>query len=237
MWMASSPASQGSSERYSKFRPHRGDRFILIPGPSTTETPSFLASLPSASPIVRKSLEFQEEASAEAVGKHVAGTLPAIPTWSPSPGWARKPCGPSETMISGIPSRSTGAVYQKCEPRQSDAFSSSVRANSRLVKSLAASDTTNSSQKNETGRPNHITDRMVLYDWLLFDQGRHHRRWRDWRIHGPAAGSGWRGRDLAHRECAEQRCVRAFLVLAERRWHVERALPPAPDGRHRSLPD
>jgi hypothetical protein len=29
------------------------------------------------------------------------------------------------------------------------------------VKSLAASDTTNSSQENETGRPNHITDRMV----------------------------------------------------------------------------
>jgi hypothetical protein len=145
--MASSPASQGSSERYSKFRPHRGDRFILIPGPSTTETPSFFASLPSASPIVRMSSGFHEEASAEAVGKHVAGTLPPIPTWSPSPDWARRPCGPSETMIRGIPRRSTGAVYQKCEPRHSDAFSSSVSSESRFVKSLAASDTTNSSQE------------------------------------------------------------------------------------------
>ena len=134
---------------------------MLIPGPSTTETPIFFDSLPSASPIVRKRSGFQEEPSAEAVGKHVAGTLPPMPTWSPSPGWARRPCGPSETMIRGIPRRSTGAVYQKCEPRHSDAFSSSVSSESRLIESFAVSDTANPLKKNGTGRPNHIIVRSA----------------------------------------------------------------------------
>ena len=49
-----------------------------------------------------------------------------MPTWSPSSGCLRSPCGPSDTMIDGMPSRSTAAVCQKSEPRHSDAFSSSV---------------------------------------------------------------------------------------------------------------
>jgi hypothetical protein len=40
--------------------------------------------------------------------------------------------GPSETMIFGMPSRSTGAVYQKDEPLVSEAFSASVSSLSRL---------------------------------------------------------------------------------------------------------
>ena len=59
---------------------------------------------------------------------------------------------------------------------------------------------------------------------------------RDRRIHCPAAGPGWSESDLAHREPADKRSIRAFLVLVELSWHVERALPSAPDGRHRPLP-
>ena len=39
---------------------------MLIPGPSTTDTPNPFASRPSASPTARKSSGFQEEPSAEA---------------------------------------------------------------------------------------------------------------------------------------------------------------------------
>ena len=104
---------------------------MLMPGPRITDRLQARASWASACPIRRSRSGFQAEATAEAVGKQVAGTDPPSPTWSPSPGWARSPCGPSETMILGIPSRSTGAVYQKEEPLVSDAFSSSVSSVSR----------------------------------------------------------------------------------------------------------
>ena len=68
----------------------------------------------------------QEEPKAEAVGKHVAGRLPATARWSPSPGCVRNPWGPSDIMIAGIPSRSIARVCQKSAPRHSDAFSSKV---------------------------------------------------------------------------------------------------------------
>ena len=99
---------------------------MLMPGPSTTATSCTRASRPSASPTRRTSCGFQDDARAHAVGKQVAGTLPEMPTWSPSSGCLRSPCGPSDTMIAGMPSRSTGAVCQKSEPRHSDAFSSRV---------------------------------------------------------------------------------------------------------------
>ena len=102
----------GSSEKYSKLRPHSGERFMLMPGPRMTDRLQARASCASASPIRRSRSGFQLEAIADAVGKQVAGSDPPSPTWSPSPGWARSPCGPSDTMILGMPSRSTGAVYQ-----------------------------------------------------------------------------------------------------------------------------
>ena len=55
-----------------------------------------------------------------------------------------------------------------------------------------------------------------LYDWLLSDQGRGRRRWRDRRIDCTTAGSSWCRCDLAYRDHAGQRCIRAFLVLVER---------------------
>src|SRR5665811_2203231 len=45
---ASSPATYGSSEKYSKFRPHNGDRLMFKPGPNRTPTPSARLSSPSA---------------------------------------------------------------------------------------------------------------------------------------------------------------------------------------------
>jgi hypothetical protein len=52
-------------------------------------------------------------------------------------------------------------VCQKSEPRQSDAFSSSVSSEIRLIESFAASDTTHSSKRNGTGRLNHIIGRSA----------------------------------------------------------------------------
>ena len=62
------------------------------------------------------------------MGKHVAGTLPEIWSYSPSCAFLRNPCGPSAMVIAGMPRRGTGALCQKSEPRHSAAFSSSVSA-------------------------------------------------------------------------------------------------------------
>ena len=105
---------------------------MLIPGPRMTDRLQALASCARARPIRPKSSGFQDDAMADAVGKHVAGSDPPSPTWSASPGCARRPCGPSDTMIFGMPSRSTGTVYQNAEPLVSDAFSSSVSSDSRV---------------------------------------------------------------------------------------------------------
>ncbi len=64
----------GSSEKYSKFRPHSALRLMLAPGPSSTLTPSVRASVPSATPTSSSSSTSHVAASADAVGKHVAGT-------------------------------------------------------------------------------------------------------------------------------------------------------------------
>ena len=44
------PDSKGSSEKYSKFLPHRGCLWILAAGPKITSIPYALASLPIALP-------------------------------------------------------------------------------------------------------------------------------------------------------------------------------------------
>ena len=127
---ASSPARNGSSEKYSKFRPHSGERFMLMPGPRITDRLHARASCGQRLADPAQQVGVPADAIADAVGKQVAGTTPPSPTWSPSPGWARRPCGPSDTMIFGMPSRSTGAVYQNAEPLVSDAFSSRVSSDS-----------------------------------------------------------------------------------------------------------
>ena len=108
---------------------------MLMPGPSSTATSSARVSRPSASPTDPTSSTSQEEPRAEAVGKQVAGLLPAMPPWSAASGCLRRPCGPSATITAGMPSRSTGAVCQKSDPRHSEAFSSSVSSATSAVTS------------------------------------------------------------------------------------------------------
>ena len=117
----------GSSEKYSKLRPHSGDRFMFTPGPRTACTPSARASAPIAAATRCNRSRSQEAPIADAVGKPVAGTQ----TMS-TPVSLRSPCGPSPTSIAGTgagsPGRSIGWVNQSSTPDSSDAFSSRVRA-------------------------------------------------------------------------------------------------------------
>ena len=53
---------------------------MLIPGPRITDRFAARASCASASPIRRSRSGFHAEATADAVGKHVAGRLPPSPT-------------------------------------------------------------------------------------------------------------------------------------------------------------
>src|SRR3546814_5821462 len=68
---ATRPERNGSSETYSKFLPHKGDRLMLMPGPRRTETCSALASSPRASPTWRMRSRFHDEPNPTAGGKHV----------------------------------------------------------------------------------------------------------------------------------------------------------------------
>ena len=120
------PARTGSSEKYSKFRPHRGLRLMFTAGPSTTDTRSCWQLSPIASPIARISSGSKDAAVAHAVGKHTALMLSLIPRWSAFSSCFRSPCGPSLTMDLGIPRRSTDFVCQKSSPEQSPAFYSRV---------------------------------------------------------------------------------------------------------------
>ena len=69
------PARKGSSAKYSKLRPHSGERFMLAPGPRMTSTSRAMASSANACPISCSSSTSQLEARLEAVGKQVAGRL------------------------------------------------------------------------------------------------------------------------------------------------------------------
>ncbi|MDC7230297.1 MAG: hypothetical protein PQJ48_08300 [Sphaerochaetaceae bacterium] len=68
----------------------------------------------------------QDEAKQEPVGKQVAGKQSVTDTCSDCSTCLRKPCGPSATMIEGIPKRSIGLVCQKSNPEHNEAFSSNV---------------------------------------------------------------------------------------------------------------
>ena len=122
------PARIGSSEKYSKFRPHRGERLMLRPGPSRTSTPRPRASSPSASPMSRASSGFHVAATAEAVGKQVAFSDSAIPRWSASPSCRRTPWGPSLITKEGTPAAGIGRESQALEPERSAAACRSVRS-------------------------------------------------------------------------------------------------------------
>ena len=123
---ASLPARYGSSEKYSKLRPHSGLRFILSPGPSSTDTSCAAASSPKAAPISSPSAVSQLLAMADAVGKQVAGTLGFNPKWSLSPACLRKPWGPSDSQICGMPCLGIPRVLKVSAPESSAHFSSKV---------------------------------------------------------------------------------------------------------------
>ena len=120
------PVRYGSSEKYSKFLPHRGLRLMFIPGPRSTLTPSAMASFPSPSPTccARSSSQLLQTVAEE--GKQVAGTDGFSPRWSPSPDCLRMPLGPSDIKIEGIPSRSKFQDSHSLFPDRNAAFSSAV---------------------------------------------------------------------------------------------------------------
>ena len=68
---AHSAVRRGSSEKYSKFLPQKGERFMFIPGPKTIFTPKYAASSARAFPSSKRSSRFQVQAELEAVGKQV----------------------------------------------------------------------------------------------------------------------------------------------------------------------
>ena len=120
------PARSGSSEKYSKLRPANGLRLMLRPGPRRTLTPSAFASTPSACPTSYPRCGSHEFASVAAVGKQVAGRDWFNPRWSAEPPCLRRPCGPSVSIMEGIPRRSIPLEFQKFAPDISEAFSSRV---------------------------------------------------------------------------------------------------------------
>ncbi len=91
-------------------RPQRGERLMFTPGPSTTDTPVCRASAAMARPMAESSSTSQLLALVAAVGKQVAGTLSPRPMLSPVISCLRRPWGPSDIMIAGIPSLGMGAV-------------------------------------------------------------------------------------------------------------------------------
>lgn len=115
--------TSGSSEKYSKFRPQRGERLMLAPGPSSTLTPSARDSTPSATPTRSTSAGSQVDARVDAVGKHVAGRLAPMASSSVAVLCRRTPCGPSVRTMLGTPSAPTPCIDQKSRPASSSAFS------------------------------------------------------------------------------------------------------------------
>ena len=124
----STPETSGSSEKYSKLRPHNGERLMLMPGPSTTPTWWASASRAIAAPIRPARSVSKVDPRVTAGGKQVAGTESASPRWSASPVCRRNPCGPSVMVTGGMPARSTPLVLQKFLPVTSRARSSTHRS-------------------------------------------------------------------------------------------------------------
>ena len=117
------PAKYGSSEKYSKFLPQSGERFMFTPGPRTTATPSAMASFAIVFAACAATARFQEAASAEAVGMQVAAFVDHLPSFITI---LRRPCGPSVIIAPGMPRRSTPCVCQEPSPSHRFAFSEVV---------------------------------------------------------------------------------------------------------------
>ena len=102
------PPRYGSSLKYSKFRPHSGLRLMFTAGPNSMQThPPRWHSSPSARPI--RSSSASSKLAAVAHAGREAHRLDAVVdaqmvrlTWS----CLRSPCGPSDTITPGMPSRS-----------------------------------------------------------------------------------------------------------------------------------
>ena len=104
----------GSSERYSKLRPHSSRPLDVDTG--TEQHRDVLDRRLGAERLADALHEIRCPTTTPrptAGGKHVAGTLSPMPRWSPPSRCLRRPCGPSVIMIAGTPTRSIGLVYQK----------------------------------------------------------------------------------------------------------------------------
>src|SRR4030042_2203299 len=97
---------------------------MFAPGPRTTSTFKAIHSYAIASPNLWIRSTSQVEAIQAAVGKQVAGRLFSTNVVIFSA--RRTPCGPSVTIISGMPRRLTGVVVHGPAPVQRAAFSSNV---------------------------------------------------------------------------------------------------------------
>ncbi len=73
------PLKYGSSLKYSKFLPHKGDLLIFTAGPNTIDTPWSRHSLATAAPISPINSTSNEQAVVHAGGKQVAGYDSFIP--------------------------------------------------------------------------------------------------------------------------------------------------------------
>src|SRR5699024_3460836 len=122
------PESTGSSEKYSKLRPPKGERLMFIPGPRTTATPCAAASVPMAWPTRAMSSGSNVAARPTAGGKQVAGRELSSAGCPPLPASLRTPCGPSVSRICPSPSRSMALVRQVSAPLVNAAFSARVRS-------------------------------------------------------------------------------------------------------------
>ena len=71
MAAAQKPETIGSSEKYSKFRPHRGFRWMFMPGASHRSTPYSSISSATARPNRWSTSRSQEQASRDPTGKAV----------------------------------------------------------------------------------------------------------------------------------------------------------------------
>ncbi len=118
--LPSVPDRYGSSEKYSKFLPQSGERFILSPGASRRFTPTAVASAPIAAPTSYSRAGSQLLASMDGEGKSVAGNAAAPPSVILSPH------GPSEVRTRG--SSAAPNVCHISSPVSMRSFSSSVSA-------------------------------------------------------------------------------------------------------------
>ena len=137
---ASSPVRYGSSDIYSKFLPHKGLRFMFIAGPNSTARFSAAASAPKASPCSAAISLSKDAANPTEVGKQVASIESFNPRWSPPSACFLSPWGPSETMTSGTPRRSTLLKRQKSFPEHNPAFSSGVISANTFLISISTSE-------------------------------------------------------------------------------------------------